>query len=59
MDEEERPIQKGTLHGNAVGFRLLPSGSYRLFITGANISSQLVPLELKAQETLAVEIELR
>ena len=59
VDEEERPIQKGTPQGTSVGFRLLPPGSYRLSVKGPNVGSQLLPIELKAQETVLLEIDLR
>ena len=49
----------GTIRDEEVTFPVLEPGSYKLSVTGANIDTQLLPIDLKAEQTLALEIDLR
>ena len=59
VDEQDHPIQKGSRQGASVGFGLLPPGSFKLSVRGPNTETQRLPIALRAQETLVLEINLR
>ena len=59
QDLEGKRVRTGTIRDRQVTFPVLGPGSYKLSVTGANIETQLLPIELKAQETLSLEIDLR
>ncbi len=56
---EGKRVQSGMVQERRVTFPVVEPGSYRLSVTGTNIETQLLHIELKAQETLSLEIDLR
>ncbi len=52
-------VRRGTVRDQQVIFPVLEPGSYKLSVTGPNIEAQLLPIEVPATETLAVEVTLR
>ncbi len=51
-------VDTGQREGQSVSFRLLPTGLHSLVVRGPNIETQRLAIELKAGETLALEVAL-